>query len=139
MLKPLEQFICDTCHGVIEKPEDGWVEWLGYYENHKPRNTEFRVCHHKSRCMVLANHKNVSDGHLHTKLQFKSFVLQLLDMLSSPHHTAHPEDVPGITEMLRRFTIPYYDEARQYLNEENYTDPYDLIERNLKAIILENE
>jgi hypothetical protein len=28
MLKPLEQFICDKCSNVIEKPEEGWIEWL---------------------------------------------------------------------------------------------------------------
>ena len=28
MLKPLKQFYCDSCNQIIEKPKDGWVEWL---------------------------------------------------------------------------------------------------------------
>ena len=27
-LKPLHQFICDECENLIEKIEDGWLEWL---------------------------------------------------------------------------------------------------------------
>ena len=31
-LKPLQQFICDECQGVIEKVDDGWLEWFDDYK-----------------------------------------------------------------------------------------------------------
>jgi len=27
-LIPLQQWLCDDCHQIIEQPKDGWLEWL---------------------------------------------------------------------------------------------------------------
>lgn len=39
-LIPLQQWICDSCGEVIEKPEDGYVEWQEGME-------KFRIVHHR--------------------------------------------------------------------------------------------
>ncbi len=126
MLEPLKQFVCDTCGGTIEKPEDGWVEWLGYYDEQKEKliNKDFRICHHQSRCMKLANHRHVSDNHLNNMLNDNSMVIQLFSMLDpgpnvSPEHYKGPEveDIRETIEFLRRLTLPYYEEARQYWSD----------------------
>jgi hypothetical protein len=41
-LKPLEQFICDECGGLIKKVEDGWLEWIN--PPNKPVHG-FRIVH----------------------------------------------------------------------------------------------
>lgn len=43
-MKPLEQFLCDECGQPIEKPEQGWLEWLVIDE----QKQGFRIVHHKS-------------------------------------------------------------------------------------------
>lgn len=153
MLEPLKQFICDTCSTVIEKPEDGWVEWLSYVDESQGKiiNKSFRVCHHKLKCMKFANHIHSSDGHLHSKLEDNIFVNELFCMLDPGPNVRHEhykgpevESIPETVEMIRRFSIPFYEEARKYFPEaksegyvENFNDPYFYRESNLKSIIEE--
>ena len=121
MLKPLEQFFCDTCGQVIENINQGWVEWLDDVNSETSTlvNSAFRICHHKNRCQKLAKHSRCSD------LPLSEFVgdigrIQLLGMLDiGPYH--NPEFTgPGIVdfreyaEFIRRLTFPYYEEARTY-------------------------
>ena len=45
-LRPLEQFICDECGELIEKLEDGWLEWIDDCKN--PIHSPYRsnpLCH----------------------------------------------------------------------------------------------
>lgn len=125
MLKPLKQFICDTCGQVIEKPEDGWFEWI-QVDHTQPRHS-FRIVHHKSAsprkhleegCYQHGNARGRSDDHLHNILEHELIhLLYFLDV--GPHHDPDAKD-PGVQnmreflEIFRRLTIPYYEEARQY-------------------------
>jgi len=43
-LTPLQQWICDKCREVIEKPEEGWVEWLT--EDGTLKKGDFKIVHH---------------------------------------------------------------------------------------------
>ena len=151
MLEPLKQFICDTCGNIIEKPEDGWVEWLSKFDKNKGKfiNKGFRVCHHESSCMKFADHEDSSDNHLQNMLKGNVFVLQLYGMLDpgpyiTPEYYRGPEveEIREVVEMLRRFTLPYYEEARLYFPDanadgrfENSNEPFAYLPHKLKNII----
>ncbi len=119
MLKPLAQFICDRCHGVIEKPEDGWFEWL-HDDDHKAHS--FRIVHHKTRCQYPRETRHLMDLHL-THFLGPDFLVGLYRFLDlGPYHDPDGKhvvavrDVREFTEILRRLTMPYYEEARLYWN-----------------------
>ncbi|TXK52138.1 hypothetical protein FVR03_01580 [Pontibacter qinzhouensis] len=74
--------------------------------------------------MKLANHRHVSDNHLNNILEDNSMVIQLYGMLDpgpfiSPKHYKGPEveDIREVVEFLRRLTLPYYEEAKQYWHD----------------------
>jgi hypothetical protein len=148
MLEPLKQFFCDTCEGIIEKPEDGWVEWLTSYDDERERWVEknFRICHHVANCMRLASHPDVSDNHLHNLLEDNTMVIQLYGMLESesdPNGGFGVEDIGEVVEFLRRLTLPYYEEARRYWEEAikdgcirvGVSEIHPYLPRTLKGII----
>ena len=47
-LIPLKQFICDTCGGIINSPEEGWLEWLLDVNTTPHTNYGFKIIHHSS-------------------------------------------------------------------------------------------
>lgn len=124
-LKSLEQFICDYCGGIIEKPEEGWLEWITEYD--KERGTYiahgYRIVHHamfsprkSGNCYHYANHLGCSDMYLHQMMNM-SRLLSFLD--AGPYHEPdykgpRVRDLRGFVEIVRRLTIPYYEEARLY-------------------------
>lgn len=64
-LIPLKQWVCDSCGGVIEKPEDGWFEW--YTEMNLSLDTGFRIVHYRESCMYnerMLGHQNRSPSDL---------------------------------------------------------------------------
>ena len=111
MLEPLKQYLCDECGQVIEKPEDGWVEWL--YDTipgtHEMHHHSYRIVHHQSRsplrrgCYAYTHHENRCDNHLHYILAY--------DLL--PPHARNIWEYVGF---VRRLTVPHFEEARQYLH-----------------------
>ena len=130
MLNPLTQFICDTCRQVISNPEDGWIEWESRIDDktNKITSRNFRICHHEMPCQKLARHPHCSD------LPLKEFVgemasVQIANLLDvGVYHQRdyagpEPTDMREFTELMRRLTIPYYEEARQWWNEA-MTDGY---------------
>jgi hypothetical protein len=44
-LLPLKQWICDTCHEVIQSPHDGWLEWIMYGDSKCHRDKGFGIVH----------------------------------------------------------------------------------------------
>lgn len=122
MLTPLKQFICDSCGEVIENPNDGWVEWEGSFEDNKSVNKNFRICHHKMQCQKLARHPNCSDLPLNNIIgdNVHAFIFTHLD--AGPYHNREYSgpsivDFRQYTDFMRRLTLPYYEEARQWWNE----------------------
>jgi len=135
MLKPLEQFICDSCGEVIEKPEDGWVEWL-YEKNEETgfsKNRGFKIVHHSPRsplntgirgvnCYHYNNIPNRSDNHLTYFLGVNGLV-ELYAKLDPGEAFADEKELPMVLNLreyvnfMRRLTIPYYEEARKYWSD----------------------
>jgi hypothetical protein len=122
MLTPLTQFICDSCKELIEMPDDGWIEWESFSENGRQIDRNFRICHHSMRCQRLANHPNCSDLPLREVVgdNAYAFIYKHLDV--GPYHSPKYQE-PSIvdfrqyTDLMRRLTLPYFEEARQWWNE----------------------
>jgi hypothetical protein len=111
-LKPLQQWFCDSCGGLIEKPEDGWIEW--YTEGDAYIASGYRIVHHDQRCMynehvLFQQGKMVSDNHLDDYVGPNGLVY-LTRMLELDNL----KDKSELIEMIRRLHVPYYEEARQY-------------------------
>lgn len=121
MLKPLSQFVCDTCRQLIEKPEDGWFEWL---EGDDGKAHSFRIVHNgpssprKERgCNYRHDTADLMDGDLTDFIGPNVAALyRFLD--AGPYHDPKAKylsavrDLREYTEILRRLTLPYYEEAR---------------------------
>jgi hypothetical protein len=127
MLIPLKQFICDTCGEIIEKPEDGWIEWI---HSDDGMQTEFNIVHHAgSSPRKIFNHEGCyqhggRNGRMDNNLNqyinpnvIMSFLLHFLDI--GRHHDPSRNyigkvNISEYVELVRRLTIPYYEEARLY-------------------------
>lgn len=150
MLEPLNEFICDTCHQLIEDNSEGWFEWLQYYDHEKSRmvNEKFRICHHNKRCTKFFSNPKASSMYLTDLMKVAPYqLISFLDGNISPKDEYKgPEinDMEEYVELAKRLTVPYYEEARLYwgsfLSSGNYNE-YDAVTvyfpDNLKRIIEE--
>lgn len=125
-LNPLVQFVCDACGEIIERIEDGWIEWLHDDEH---RNHGFRIVHHAAtaremgrRCYAYDRHPDRADMHLHDFVGNVGLVraLSLLhpgDLHSSEPNQCYIRNANEYAVLLRRLTLPYYEEGRLYFDE----------------------
>jgi len=121
---PLRQYVCDTCGEVIKSPKEGWLEWI--HDRATKKKHSFRVCHHVSfsplgkpqGCYRHGDKLGRADMHLDAVLEMRiPFLLSFLDC----GKTSEPEladlavtDIEEWIELVRRMTIPLYEEARQH-------------------------
>jgi hypothetical protein len=138
-LRPLEQFICDECGELIEKPEDGWLEWIDDCKN--PIHG-FRIVHADGASPRRNSGKNcyypessdISDMHLasFSKIDGLAILLSFFERnLGTPKQLA---------EIIRRLHIPHYEEARRYLERATsdcFIDNIDSSQTDLKRVIEE--
>ena len=130
-LKPLQQWVCDTCGEIIEKPEDGYVQFgpfgpmTGY--------TDFIIVHHLS----ASPRKNICrDGcyKYHSDIDLSHYLgtngisslLALVDpgvLMRPVLPTASTSDFRKWVELFRRLQTPYYEEARLYFDRA-YNDGF---------------
>lgn len=126
-MKPLEQFICDTCHSLIGKPEEGWFEWL----SDDTGIHSFRIVHHKSVCHQHSAHRHVKDNHLNYFVGPENLpsLYKFLDPGYRYNRDLQPVannlQLAEFTEILRRFTIPHYEEARLYFDQAEQDGLFD--------------
>lgn len=138
-LKPMEQFICDECGEVIEKIEDGWLEWIDVLN--KPIYG-FRIVHVSGRSPRFMNGGNcyypegceVSDMHLNEFIGFDglAYLLSFFDR--------NLRDPKEVVEIVRRLHISHYEEARQYFKKainDGFIDSRDNNQNDLKRVIKE--
>jgi hypothetical protein len=126
MIKPLEQFYCDTCGELIEDVKNGWFEWLRETVGEKTFDHSFRICHHTKECRLHSGGW-VADSSLVEFTKEKGIIrlLKFLDMgetiISTDNYDGPSiRDFREYTEIFRRLAIPYYEEARQYWNEAEH-------------------
>jgi len=116
-LEPLKQFICDHCGTVIEKVEDGWLEWIN--DGKRPVHG-FRIVHHlvasplggQDGC-YYRDRLNVSDNHLEYYMGADGLV-RLLAMYDKEHGYG-VEDPAELAETIRRLHVRHHEEARRYI------------------------
>ena len=114
-LKPLEQWICDSCGEVINSPSEGYVQWQ---RNDNLYIEDYKIVHHKK---YSPNKKGCYiydyDDSLEDFVGDKGIInsLSLLDAGPNfiPNYTPQT-DIRKWTEFFRRLHIPYYEEARLY-------------------------
>ena len=138
-LKPLQQFICDECGEVIEKVEDGWIEWFDDFENPihgfrivhyssaSPRNEQGRTCYYPESSALCDHHLRDVTGSNGLAYLLSFFERNLGD----------PKE---LAEIIRRIRIPHYEEARQYLAKaynDGFVDSKDYGQNDLKQVIQE--
>lgn len=142
MLKPLEQWICDICGKVIEKPKDGYVIWK---HDQNLRDYDFKIIHH-IKC---------DNNEYPSSIDLESFIGEngrsvLLSLLSvgpikiniGQSSRSNIKDLDEFVDLFRRLHLPYYEEARiKFRNSELLKDYSDANEyfpyrsKKLKKII----
>ena len=147
-LKPLEQWVCDTCGGLIEKPEDGWMEYYRNYSNNKCYG--HYICHAGGGCykdtQYGAGKRNLhlEGNHLDRVIALPWFghILHVLELVAQGK-IPDKINMPDLIEVMRRMYIPYYEEARFYLKQaqlnEGDWDGCDWSPDTFKQIIEEYE
>lgn len=140
-LEPLEQFICDECGEIIEKPEEGTVEWLSEYKEKSDKNIrevhKFRIVHNKDSSPKGKGTCFYFDlyGEEYRKprksLPLKYFikdegVARMLGLLREHANKTvdfkTKEEYLKFIEIMRRISIPYYEESKLFL--ERYYREY---------------
>ncbi|MFC2009274.1 hypothetical protein ACFLUT_04385 [Chloroflexota bacterium] len=116
MLKPLEQWCCDTCGDVICGPQEGCVEW---HTTHRTNTTSgFRIVHRSSKCtyrgIELATMGRTSTLLPLVDALYPSGLGHMLGLLEEAvmEGSVRGEALNEFIELLRRLHIPYYEEAR---------------------------
>lgn len=154
MLKPLQQWICDSCGELIEQPEHGWVEWKA--TDHKKHG--FRIVHHAlhsprreaGRNCYYSNDERAGDLHLTDLIGVDGLIIltSWLDV-GEWHNEDYVEprvsNLREWTTLFRRLHLPYYEEARNYTAElqemrsGGANEIYLYLPDTLKRIIEEHE
>lgn len=125
-LKPLKNFICDTCGEIIESPDEGVLMWKYEIGSDRPHR-DFKIVHH-FRVSPLAE-SSPRDGCYYTG-RFSDTDLSYFTGPEGLIHWMHLLDVGPVldpeytgprvanlrewTEIYRRLYIPHYEEARLY-------------------------
>jgi hypothetical protein len=137
MLKPLTQFYCDKCGVLIEDLDNASLEWLSYEHPIHNRHfyKEFRICHNEIRCMKHAKTSKGEGGRLSDYLDEHGYI-QLLDRLDRgqevdpEYHGLAIEDFREYVLLIKRLTIPHYEEARHYWQEALEDGFFDSISKH---------
>jgi len=134
MLEPLKQWICDTCGGVIESAKEGWIEWLEDGDTIWFNSAHgFKIVHHSQDCFTYPERLGPSDMNLSHYAGEKGYI-HLLSFLDLGRYIMKDEDYKGprvksmreFVEILRRLTLPYYEEARLYFDQARADDELDI-------------
>jgi hypothetical protein len=125
-LKPLEEWICDTC-GELTGIDEGWVEWLGPIGK-GPHS--FRIVHNRHKCQQHTKHPDRADNHLERFLGapgLQTFLAYLdIGPILDPKGKGEPQpEMASFVDTVRRLHIPYYEEARTYLSEARADGYFD--------------
>lgn len=121
-LELLKQWVCDVCGKIIEKPEDGYVQ---FHKDNNGKYDDFIIVHH----LLASPRKNISQNGCYIydlDLDLESFLGEkgigyLLSFLDpGPYHVpdfkSRVSNIRKWVELMRRLHVPYYEEARLYWN-----------------------
>jgi hypothetical protein len=117
-------WICDTCGEQIEKPSDGWVEWINYKdENGQWKGRDLRLVHCRSAsprnygCQFNRGEEFQEDGGVigDSGLEMFQGPDGLMILLAKLEEQKLP--MSEVIEMIKRLHIPDYEYARLYVEE----------------------
>ncbi|MBI2873378.1 MAG: hypothetical protein HYY00_09360 [Chloroflexi bacterium] len=156
-LKPLEQWVCDFCGEVIERPEQGWIEWLAdpsdgfrqegfkivHYAPYSPRKPRGRCYHYDNP----PSGRRALDIYLSEFVGEKAMPQLLVFVDGGPYREKEyggprVKDLREWAELVRRLTIPYFEEARFYMKRADISgffagasEPWIYMPNTLKEVI----
>lgn len=119
-LEPLTQFICDVCGSVIEKVEDGYLEWLGGYnepvygfkivhdDGASPRRQLGKNCYYPNNLSVSSQPLGFVAG-----IDGMSYLLTYFEF----EDLGGVRDPKELVEIIRRLHVPHFEEGRFYIEQ----------------------
>jgi len=157
-LKPLKQWVCDTCRETIESADQGWLEWLQKSNQVRASTYGFKVVHQAfysprkpdSNCYhydMSPEGTVKSDDYLSTYVGDKGLpaILMFVDVgpyLDRDYRGPMVKDLREWSQLFKRLHTPYYEEARLYWNEadedgffEGANELWIYLPDNLKEVI----
>lgn len=115
----METWICDSCGGLIESADDGWVEWVAPVG---AMGRGLRLVHHTvrgslSKCMYNQQAEYAKDKGVIGDLQLSEFLgadglMTLLEFISDKKLPTEE-----VLELIKRLHIPGYEHARHTFDE----------------------
>ena len=122
-LKPLQQWICDECHEVVDLPM-ARLELLRPRDGEDQRCYGFRIVHRTEACQLdqgsmFRQGHSVGSMDIEGGLTGPDGLVRLLSILT-PGNEDYPRLAYGSRDpiewshLVRRLLIPHYEEARQY-------------------------
>lgn len=127
MLKPLEQWYCDVCGEIIERPKDGYVIWKREHSDTElGKEYGFKIIHQNKCDKDRQNYP--SSMHLDAFLGHDGMAY-LLSFLSIGPVKAHlgqtynaKLDMDEFVDFFRRLQVPNYEEARRRFSHPDFLD-----------------
>jgi len=114
----MNTWICDYCSGIIERPEDGLVEWINSVDISAPgrnirlvhgfRDGSYEKCTFDQHIEYKKDLGTIADGELISFLGTDG-LMRLLAMVSKSELP-----IPETLEMIKRLHIPDYEHARKH-------------------------
>ena len=124
MDKPFTKYVCDVCGKTIDAKDAvlQWVQRPCKDEPHSPFRDELdsmRICCNREACDSFLEYKAICEK-LHFQWVHLDWFLgsdNIDEILTFPMERIIPDSLKEqYLEILRRLTIPYYEEARCYFN-----------------------
>jgi hypothetical protein len=132
--QPLKQWVCDKCHEVISEVKDGWIEWV---RGDKGKAHSFKIVHPRAAsplggpegCYIHTHRFGRQDSHLVEFVDHDgmAYLIRFRDVGYLDPQDSGPdvESTRELAELMRRLTIPYYEEARLYWNAAESDSYFD--------------
>ncbi len=126
MKKPFTEFKCDVCGKTI-KAEDAMLQWLQRKKDDS--NTfpmtlvDIHICCNRKPCDAIYEYRQIKEDLIEQWNHLERFIGpdNLDELLTFPVERIIPEDKKlAFLEIMRRLTIPHYEEARQYFPDVEY-------------------
>ena len=129
MKKPFTEFKCDVCGKTI-KAEDAMLQWLQRKKDDAdpfPMTlVDIHICCNRKPCDGIYERRQITEGLIEQWDHLNRFIGPdyLDELLTFPTERIIPEEKKlDFLEIMRRLTIPHYEEARQYFSNA-YNDYY---------------
>ena len=124
MDKPFTKYVCDVCGKTIDT-QDAVLQWVQRPSKEFPNHPSYeelediRICCNKEKCDMHLENK-ASREHLHFMWNHLNYFVEpnnIDDILCFPMERVIPQNMKkDYLKILRRLTIPYYEEARKYFS-----------------------